>query len=139
VFEPAVANHVSLTGIALFEAAGCEFRPAGQMISLGYEISLQDHCTRNIFASSTTQSCPISSILMLPPTTSNNAQRAVCGLLLEAYLKTEISPVNANCTTLKELDMSSTRPQARGEISRLDVIRLLRPSARGSFRISRLT
>jgi len=73
LLEPAVASHVSLTGIAPFETASCELRPAGQMKSVGYKISLQDHCTRNIFASSAQQSCPISSsILMLPLATSNN-------------------------------------------------------------------
>jgi hypothetical protein len=61
------------------------------MKSVGYKISLQDQRTRNIFASSTTQSCPISSILMLPLSTSNNTQRAICGLLREAYLETEVS------------------------------------------------
>src|SRR6516165_9278594 len=73
LLEPAVASHVSLTRIAPFESASCELRPAGQMKSVGYKISLQDHCTRNIFASSAPQSCPISSsILMLPLATSNN-------------------------------------------------------------------
>src|SRR6516162_4492297 len=67
-------------------------------------------------------------MLMLPLTTSNNTGRAICSLLREAYLETEVSPVNANCPQRKELDMSSTRPQARSKISRRDVIRLLASS-----------